>query len=45
MGRYGVVWVGRMVGFSIKFLVILNIRTVLYQFCVDVAPLDAALYL
>jgi len=27
--------VGRMVGFSIKFLVISNIRKVLYQFCVD----------
>jgi hypothetical protein len=39
MGRYGVVWVGKMVGFSIKFLVILNIRKVLYQFCVDVAGL------
>jgi ABC-type transport system involved in cytochrome bd biosynthesis fused ATPase/permease subunit len=39
MARYGVVWVGKMVGFSIKFLVILNIRKVLYQFCVDVAGL------
>jgi len=37
MGRYGVVWVGKMVGFSIKFLVISNIRKVLHQFCVDVA--------
>jgi ABC-type transport system involved in cytochrome bd biosynthesis fused ATPase/permease subunit len=44
MARYGVVWVGKMVGFSIKFLVISNIRKVLHQFCVDVAPLDAALY-
>jgi hypothetical protein len=40
-----VVWVGKMVGVSIMFLVISNIRKVLYQFCVDVAPLDAALYL
>jgi len=36
MGLYGVAWVGKMVGFSIKFLVISNIRKVLYQFCVDV---------
>jgi hypothetical protein len=37
MGRYEVVWVGRELGFSIKFLVISNIRKVLHQFCVECA--------